>query len=203
MTEHLAFVEQYLQEMTRVVRATSAETLASFIDVLAEAWRGGHTVFTCGNGGSAGTASHFAADLAKYTWQEGRPRLRAVSLCENPSLLTALVNDSGFDQLYSWQLESLMRPGDVLIAISVHGGNGREKAGPWSQNLLRAADAAHRMGGKVLGLSGFDGGALKEIADVCVVVPANTTPLVESFHVCFHHLVAARLRDVVAGSTPA
>jgi D-sedoheptulose 7-phosphate isomerase len=194
------FVAQYLGEMEGIARASSRDDLTRFIDVLADAWRGGHTVFTCGNGGSAGTATHFAADLAKYTWHEGKPRLRALSLCDNVPLLSALTNDNGFDQIFSWQLESLMRPGDVLVAISVHGGKGKDKAGAWSQNLLRAVDAARRMGGKVLGLAGFDGGALKEMADVCVVVPARSTPHVEAFHVCYHHMIVQRLRDIVGGA---
>lgn len=195
--ETRAFVEQYLDEMVAIARESSRDDLTRFIGVLFDAWRGGRTVFCCGNGGSAGTASHFAADLAKYTWHEGKPRLRALSLCENVSLLSALTNDEGFDKIYSWQLESLMRPGDVMIAISVHGGKGADKAGAWSQNLLRAAQQVKQNGGVVLGLAGFDGGALKRMADVCVVVPASSTPHVEAFHVCYHHLIVQRLRDLI------
>ena len=191
------FVNQYLDEMVGIARESSREELTRFIDALFAAWRAGNTIFTCGNGGSAGTASHLAADLAKYTWHEGKPRLKALCLCDNVPLVSALTNDDGFDKIYSWQLESLMRPGDVLIAISVHGGKGRDKAGAWSQNLLRAVDYCKSHGGKVLGLSGFDGGALKELADVCVVVPARSTPHVEAFHVCYHHMIAQRLRDLI------
>jgi D-sedoheptulose 7-phosphate isomerase len=90
-----------------------------------------------------------------------------------------------------------MRPGDVVIAISVHGGKGADKAGAWSQNLLRAVHYAKEHGGTVLGLAGFDGGALNELADVCVVVPARSTPQVEAFHVCYHHMIAQRLRDLI------
>jgi len=195
------FVERYLEEMVTIARESNRDALVRFIDVIFAAWRTGNTVFCCGNGGSAGTASHLAADLAKYTWCEGKPRLRALSLCDNVPLLSALTNDEGFDQVYSWQLESLMRPGDVLVAISVHGGKGADKAGAWSQNLLRALHYAKEHDGKVLGLSGFDGGALRELADVCVVVPARSTPHVEAFHVCYHHMIAERLRELIAGAT--
>jgi D-sedoheptulose 7-phosphate isomerase len=190
------FVDRYLEEMVGIVREISRDDVTRFIEVLAECRRAGGTVFTCGNGGSAGTATHLAADLAKFTAQPGQPRLKALSLCENAPLLSALTNDLGFDSIFSWQLESLMQPGDVLIAISVHGGAGRDQAGAWSQNLLRAADYVKSRGGKVLGLAGFDGGALKQLADVCVVVPARSTPHVEGLHVCLHHLIVQRLRDL-------
>src|SRR4051794_37237364 len=194
------FVNQYLEEMVAIARESSREDLTRFIGVLFDAWKNGNTVFACGNGGSAGTASHLAADLAKYTWHEGKARLKALCLCDNVSLVSALTNDDGFDKIFSWQLESLMRPGDVLIAISVHAGKGKDKAGAWSQNLLKAADYCKSHGGKVLGLAGFDGGALKEISDVCVVVPARSTPHVEAFHVCYHHMIAQHLRDLIGAA---
>ena len=195
------FVEAHLKEMAGIAESSPVEALTAFIDVLAAAWRDGKTVYTCGNGGSAGTATHFAADLAKFTWKPGKPRLKAVSLCENAPLLSALTNDEGFAHIFSWQLESFMQSGDVLVCISVHGGNGSDKAGPWSQNLLRGVEMARQKGGKVLGLAGFDGGALKQMADVCVVVPAQSTPHVEAFHVCYHHMVVERLRQIVAETT--
>jgi D-sedoheptulose 7-phosphate isomerase len=198
MSDTTGFVDRYLNEMVGIAKASSREELTRFIDTLADAWRGGHTVFTCGNGGSAGTATHLAADLAKFTWCQGKPRLKALSLCDNGPLVSALTNDEGFDQVFSWQLEGFMSAGDVLVCISVHGGKGRDKAGAWSQNLLRAVEVARAKRGKVLGLAGFDGGMLKELADVCVVVPARSTPHVEAFHVCYHHMIVDRLREIVA-----
>jgi D-sedoheptulose 7-phosphate isomerase len=192
------YVHRYLEELVEIASRSNRDHLTQFIDTLFGCWRDGGTVFCCGNGGSASTATHLAADLAKFTACEGKPRLKALSLCDCAPLLSALTNDNGFEHIFSWQLESLLEPGDVLIAISVHGGSGADKAGLWSQNLLRAASFAKSRGAKVLGLSGFDGGALREIADVCVVAPAHTTPHVESFHVCYHHLVVARLRELIA-----
>jgi D-sedoheptulose 7-phosphate isomerase len=189
------FVDRYLSEMAAIALASSRDDLARFIDTLFECWREGRTIYTCGNGGSAGTATHLAADLAKYTAHDDRPRMKALSLCENAPLVSAITNDLGFDRIFSFQLESLMQPGDALIAISVHGGAGRDRAGAWSTNLIAAVECARRRGGRVLAMSGFDGGPLKELADVCVVVPARSTPHVEAFHVAYHHLVVQRLRD--------
>ncbi len=164
------------------------------------AWQRGNTIFTCGNGGSAGTASHLAADLCKCTIVPNQPRLRAMSLVDNIPLLSALTNDDGWENVYVEQLKSLFHAGDVVVGISVHGGNGRDKAGLWSQNLLRAMQYARDRGGYALGFSGFDGGAMKDLADVCVVVPYNTTPHVESFHVVLHHLVTFCLADRIRAS---
>ena len=86
------------------------------------------------------------------------------------------------------------------MAISVHGGSGADVAAPWSQNLLKAAKFMKENGGKVVGLAGFDGGALKQIADACIVVPINSTPQVEGFHSVLSHLICARLRELIGES---
>jgi len=90
----------------------------------------------------------------------------------------------------------------VVIGLSVHGGSGDGDAGPWSQNLVQAAGLAKKRGAKVIGFSGFGGGALKEMADVCLVVPVDEeplgTPLVESYHVALHHLICVALRLRIA-----
>src|SRR5215831_15331440 len=178
-----AFIERYFSEMRQILDTISREDIDRVIERLFAAWREGRTVFLIGNGGSASTATHFACDLSKITVCKGRPRLRAISLCDNPALISALTNDEGFAQIFSEQLRSLMRPRDVLVAISVHGGSGSDKAGLWSQNLLRAMQVArNEFHATLVGFSGFDGGAFRELADICVTVPFASTPQVESFH---------------------
>ena len=112
--------------------------------------------------------------------------------------MTALINDEGFDNLFYEQLKDRFEEGDVLICISVHGGAGKDKAGLWSQNLLKAMKYAEEMGGKTIGFSGFDGGPMKEITDVCIVVPADSTPQVESFHTALEHLICSCLKERIA-----
>jgi D-sedoheptulose 7-phosphate isomerase len=112
--------------------------------------------------------------------------------------MLALINDEGFDNLFYEQLKTKLHKGDILICISVHGGAGSDKAGLWSQNLLRAMKYVQENGGKAIGLSGFDGGPMKEIADVCIVVPVDSTPQVESFHLALEHLICACLREKIA-----
>ena len=199
---NLRFIDNYFAEAETIIRTISRQDIDGLVEILFEAWKNGRTVFTMGNGGSASTATHFVCDLSKVTAVEGKKRLRAISLNDNIPLMSAWINDNGFENLFSEQLNSLMKNGDVLIGISVHGGSGKDKAGPWSQNLLKAMlTAKEKFNATTVGLSGFDGGAMKEIADLCVVVPFNSTPQVESFHVVLHHLVAFCLREKIEQSS--
>lgn len=204
-TDSAAFADVFLREAAEIAARTSREDVARAIDVLFSAYRAGGTIFTAGNGGSAANASHLASDLAKFTWVDGKPRFRVQSLCDNAALISALTNDVGFHRIFIEQLEPFAKKDDVLICISVHGGSGADKAGPWSQNLVGAAELVKARGGKVVALVGYDGGALKGLADACVIVPSTlagttSTPHVEGWHVVYHHLICERLRQLVAES---
>jgi D-sedoheptulose 7-phosphate isomerase len=194
------FIDHYLQDVLSITKRISRKDINKVIELLYEAWREDRQVFLAGNGGSASTAVHFASDLAKFTTVEGKRRFRALTLTDNVPLVSALTNDLGWENIYIEQLMNLMRKGDVFVAISVHGGSAADAAGPWSQNLLKAAKFVKEHDGKVVGLTGFDGGVLKEIADACITVSINSTPQVEGFHVVLTHLICARLRELISGS---
>jgi len=194
------FIRNYLAEVKKVAEAISIADVDRAVELLFEVWKNGSHVFTCGNGGSASTATHFACDLIKTTAAPGKRGLRAECLNDNIPLMLALINDEGFDSLFYEQLKTKFQKGDVLICISVHGGAGRDKAALWSQNLLKAMRYAKEMGGKTIGLSGFDGGPMKEVADACIVVPINSTPQVESFHLALEHLICSCLRQKIEES---
>jgi len=193
------YVDRYLEDLSGIIGRISRPEIDGVIRVLFSAWREGRQVFVAGNGGSASTATHFAADLSKSTSVTGRPRFKAVALTDNVPWVSAITNDLGWQDVYLEQLKNLASDGDVLVAISVHGGSGRDQAGPWSQNLLKAARYIKERGGKVVGLAGFDGGALKKIADASIVVPVNSTPQVEGFHLVLTHLICAALREMIQG----
>jgi D-sedoheptulose 7-phosphate isomerase len=192
-------VDKYFNEMHGIIDTINREDILRVIEVLYEAWLSKHTVFIMGNGGSASTATHFAADLNKTANVKDKHRFKAISLVDNIPLCSALVNDEGFNHLFSEQLKNFFVPKDVVIAISVHGGSGSDNAGMWSQNILKALQYAKENHGVTVGLSGFDGGALKNLADVCCVVPVESTPHVESFHVVLEHLIVNCLKQRITG----
>jgi len=198
--ENKDFIRNYLSEASRVAEAIQVEDIDRAIEILFQAWENGNHVFTCGNGGSASTATHFTCDLVKTVAAPGKRGLKAECFNDNTPLMLALINDEGFDALFYEQLKTKFQKGDVLICISVHGGAGEDNAGQWSQNLLRAMKYAGDNGGKTIGLCGFDGGPMKEIADACIVVPVNSTPHVESFHLVLEHLIISCLKQKIEES---
>jgi D-sedoheptulose 7-phosphate isomerase len=188
----------YLSEVSDIASKIDRDPIDSAITIFFEAWKNDNQIFTLGNGGSASTATHFACDLNKWVSDSSDKKFRAFSLVDNIPLVSALTNDNGFGEIYSDQLKNFFRKGDVVVAISVHGGSGSDKAGPWSQNLLKAVKYAKDNGGKVVGLSGFDGGVLKTVADACIVVKANSTPHVEGMHLVLTHLMCEQLREMIS-----
>jgi D-sedoheptulose 7-phosphate isomerase len=206
MSSDRKYIDTFFDGLETIIKTISREDIEKVIEALFQCWQRRGRVFLIGNGGSAGTASHFAADLNKCTIVPEQPRMRAVSLVDNVPLLSAITNDDGWEYVFVEQLENFFESGDVVLALSVHGGSGSDRAGPWSQNLLKALKFATDRGGIAIGFSGFDGGPMKEIADICVVVPFKTTPHVEAFHVALHHLICFRLQEKIkeaATSEPA
>jgi len=159
------------------------------VELLRQARARDATILFCGNGGSASTASHFACDLGKNTVHPVMGRFRTVALVDNIAAVTAWGNDNGYDQIFVEQAQNLMRPGDVLVAIS---GSGN------SQNVLLAADYARRTGCTVLGLIGFDGGKLKEVADIALIVPGRTIEQAEDGHMIINHAICTAVRALDA-----
>jgi len=194
----LSRTNEYLEEVSQIAAKLDRESIDMAVRVLYEAWKNDSQVFTIGNGGSASTATHLACDLNKWVSDEAVRKFRAFSLVDNIPLVSALTNDIGWSDIYYEQLRNFFRRGDVLVAISVHGGSGSDKAGPWSQNLLKAVKYAKDNGGKVIGLSGFDGGTLKTASDACIVVPANSTPHVEGMHLVLTHLMCEQLKGLIS-----
>lgn len=149
----------------------------------------GGTIFTCGNGGSASTASHLALDLQKAARGENR-RTRAHCLSDSVGLITAWANDSDFAQVFAEQLDVLGRKGDALVVISVSGS---------SPNLVRALEAARERDIVTVGLLGQNGGAAAARCDHAVVVRSDDYGWVESIHVVLHHVLTNALRDSARG----
>jgi D-sedoheptulose 7-phosphate isomerase len=165
-------------------RVDPAEVEA-LIGAISHAYREGRFVFICGNGGSGANASHLCEDLGKGTLSDlqGQKRLKVISLTDNTPYILAWANDEGYERIFVEQLKNLAQPGALLIAIS---GSGN------SANVLRAVEYANANGMDTFGVTGFDGGRLKQLAGQCLHVPSHDMGMVEAVHgVVFHYLVDA------------
>ena len=171
-----------LRELARLAEA-SAEALPDEIAAAVALVRGvlsnGRTLFFCGNGGSAADAQHIATEYV-VRYMRNRRALPAIALTTDTSLLTAAGNDLGFDHIFSRQVEALVREGDLLVVHSTSGN---------SPNVIRAAEAARAQGAKVLVLTARDGGALRPLADVAIVVPTERTDRAQELHLTIQHVI--------------
>lgn len=192
MSEREKYIEGFLEQSKELIDELPQEEIAEVMEVIQQVRRNGGTVYTIGNGGSASTAEHLAADLDK-TANVGQEKLfRSVTLVNNDPLTSAWTNDEGWESVYKGQLEDRITEDDALIAFSVHGGSG-----PWSSNLTKAFQFANKKGASTVGIAGFDGGAFTEVCDRTIIVPVESTPQVESLHVLIHHLVVFGLKQEV------
>jgi D-sedoheptulose 7-phosphate isomerase len=173
-------VESYLGRLRSAVDALPLDRLAELGETLYRAYRNGQQVFTLGNGGSASTASHMAADLGKNTSGANMRRFRILSLNDNQALLTALANDLGYENVFREQLKNLIRAGDLLVAISASGN---------SPNVLNAIRYAQEQCAEVVGILGFQGGKAAELADLSIVVPCDHYGVVEDVHLVINHIL--------------
>jgi D-sedoheptulose 7-phosphate isomerase len=188
------FAREYVRHLTSVLASIDAAAVASFAGVLLEARSRGAAVFFIGNGGSAATASHFANDLAIGTCAWEKP-FRVSSLTDNVPVLTALANDLGYEEVFVRQLQVMLQPGDVLVAISASGN---------SPNVLRAVEYANAHEAVTVGLTGFDGGRLRQIVKVAVHVPTGHGEYgpVEDAHMVLDHLLGAFLKLACRAEDP-
>jgi len=177
-------IQQYFRTVQDLLNHIPFEAVDAVVDVLVAANHAGGTVFICGNGGSAATATHFGCDLAKRPNVKGQPRFRVVALTDNNALMTALGNDIGYEAIFAEQLIPLVRANDVVIGIS---GSGN------SPNVLNAMKAARDAGAISIGFCGYDGGKLKGLVDLPVHVPSFNMAMVEDVHLMLEHAICERL----------
>jgi D-sedoheptulose 7-phosphate isomerase len=202
--EDTKIIKDYLQEVKDITDSVSIQDINKAVVIIYESWVKNRTIFICGNGGSASTASHFACDLVKLG-------VKVHCLNDNPALMTAITNDNGFDELYTEQMKNQFGQKDVLICLSVHGGTLIQHKGKtemyrgkkvvikdsdeiWSANIVNAAKFAKSRYGKVIGLIGYDGGLLKQFCEVPIIV-GHSTPQTESWHLHIEHLICLLLKE--------
>lgn len=154
-----------------------------------EAFKSDKKVLFCGNGGSAADAQHLAAELSGRFYTD-RPPLYSEALHVNSSYVTAVANDYSYDIVYSRMVEACGKTGDVLFAISTSGN---------SSNILKAAETAHRLGMKVIAMTGESGGKLKDACDILLNVPSKDTPRVQESHILIGHIICQLTEESLFG----
>ena len=178
----------YFDEYRTVLAELPYKRIEQIVDVLYEAYVLERAVFLFGNGGSAALASHFACDLAKGTADptSTRKRFRALSLTDNIPLLTAWANDTCYEQVFAEQLRNFVVKDDIAFGIS---GSGR------SPNVLLALEAAREHGAMTIGLTGFKGGKMPELCDLCIIIPSDNMQIIEDLQLSITHALFTILRQ--------
>lgn len=174
----------YLARLIKVLEEFNHASIDGAIALIAEAWRNDKQVITLGNGGSAVTALHFITDWNKSVFMHGKHPFRGRCLVDNIGLVMAYGNDISFEDIFVEQLKNILNPGDLVIAIS---GSGN------SENVIRAVEYANKFGAVTLGLCGYDGGKLRQIAQQQVWANVNDMQLSEDLHAIFGHIVMQSL----------
>lgn len=188
LSDSVAVQDSLKDEVDNIIRS---------VEIIVDAFVAGNKLLVVGNGGAAADAEHFVAEfVGTYNNKNKRPGLPAICLNLNAATITAWVNDFGFESLYERQLEALGKPGDVLVAIS--SGGGSLKPG-YSTNIALAAKKAKDMGLKVIGLTGKTGGALKDIADPCIIVKSQTTSRIQEAHMSLLHIITELIEEKMFG----
>jgi D-sedoheptulose 7-phosphate isomerase len=170
----------YIAEIRAILDHLDTAAIDRISAAVWEGYQAGRTLFIFGNGGSAALASHLACDIGKGTMAREKPPLKVVSLTDNVPLMTAWANDHSYDEIFAQQLRGLAHPGDLALAIS---GSGNSK------NVVRGLETAREMGLQPLALTGFGGGKVKNLCELCLIVPSDCMQHVEDAHLCAAHAI--------------
>lgn len=157
------------------------------INIMVDSLKHGKKIILAGNGGSAADAQHFAGELMGRFMKE-RAALPAISLCVDPSVMTCVGNDYGYEMVFERQIEGIGQQGDCFVAISTSGN---------SKNLVRAVEEAKRKQIITIGLLGKDGGTLKNLCDYPIVVPSNKTPRIQEMHTFTVHVMCENIENKI------
>lgn len=179
INEHLSTVEN--------MQKKCMEDIQKMALLCQEALKNGHTIFFCGNGGSAADSQHLAAEIVGRFLKERRG-MPAVALTTDTSILTAVSNDYGYEKIFARQVEALVRPGDVVVGLSTSGN---------SPNVVAAIEMAKTMEALTIGMTGGTGGKLAQICDACLIVPSPVTARVQEAHILVGHIICEMIDEVV------
>jgi len=182
MSEIANKISNYLDTSisTMELLKNDSQTIEAIYNAIKKCVDNGNRIFLLGNGGSAATASHFVCDLNKTATRKHLKKAKAFALNDNTPSVFAISNDIGFEHVFEEQLITLLDKNDIVIAIS---GSGN------SENIINAVNFAKNLGSIVLGLTGFEGGKLKKLCDICLVIPSDKMYHIEDGHLLINHII--------------
>lgn len=183
-TKHAFFLE-YSEKLTATLMALDWENVEALFTKVRDKWQNGNSIFLCGNGGSAGNAIHLANDLLFGPGNGKINGLSVIALPANSAVITCLANDVGYENIYSYQLVTLAKPGDMVIILS---GSGN------STNVIRAIETAKSLGLDTSAIVGFDGGVCKKIVDQCIHTPVDDMQISEDLQLIIGHILMKWLK---------
>ena len=186
----LNIFDSYLNDIIHLCENLDKESLSKACELFLETYKSGKKIFVAGNGGSAGTVNHFSCDFGKNAVKGETNRPKIISLSSNIEVLTALGNDFSYADVFSEQLKNLMDDGDTILLVSASGN---------SPNVVSAAKYVKSRGGKVIGFTGFSGGKLKELSDVCVNIPIDSYEKCEDLHMILTHIIVCYFKSLRLG----
>ena len=181
-----AFDTNYISPMKACLDGLDRAAMKRALDALKDAYLTGKHIFVAGNGGSGATANHFSCDFSKNAVNNPDKQPKVITLSSNTEYITAIGNDIAFEDIFSRQLDNLMEDGDLLILISASGN---------SPDIVNAAQYAKKKHGTVIGLSGFEGGKLKELSDVSIHVPVKSYEMAEDMHSIILHMFVCAFKS--------
>ena len=190
MADYKNEIRDYIKNEIETLNKLDVDQIDAAINLLVETMENGNTVFTFGNGGSSATASHFQNDFNKGVSEHIEKKFNLLCLNDNVATVMAVANDIGFEEIFRFQLRGHIKPGDVVLAIS---GSGNSK------NVINAVEYAKEQGCRVIGLTGYSGGKLRELADISLHVPINSMQITEDLHMTFDHLMMSVLYKRLCG----
>ena len=183
-------IEDYISCEIVTLQKLNADAINEALNLIMEAQKSHKRVYVFGNGGSSSTASHIQNDFGKGVSEYVEDKFRFQCLNDNVATLMAIANDIGFEEVFRFQLRGVIEPGDIVIAIS---GSGNSK------NVINAVEYAKSCGNKIIGLTGYSGGKLRELSDISLHVPVNSMQVTEDIHMVFDHLMMSVLYKHLCG----
>lgn len=177
------YIRAHLDRTAEVLEALDPQPVAQLLQQIEALCAAGKTLYVCGNGGSASVAGAWVNDLSANSVVKGKPGFRVLSLADSGAVVTALANDISFEEVFAEQLRAWMQPGDLVLGMSCSGN---------SENVLRAIRYANENGGQTAAICGFDGGKLKDLAQLSILVESSQDeygPVEDAFSVIMHAVV--------------